>query len=311
MDANNRPNNRFKSDQPRVTIVTPSYNQGAYVERTILSVLRQDYPNIEYIFADAMSTDKTPEILSRYSNKISRIIREKDNGQSDALNKAFKLATGDILAYLNTDDCYASPRVISHAVQYLLADQDADVIYGKRYYIDLNGFLIIAHPYRPFDRSRLEKACYIGQECSFWTKDIYDRAGGFINADYRFAMDYELWFRLLAHGANFQAVNELYGLFRWHEDQKSNSMFEQVGLPEISRLQEQYLGKAIEKKQMFATFEEHFSGANRLSNPRSAGVYDMIWHLETHLKRMVLGLAPMDHWVYLNHKVEGNVAGIH
>jgi len=311
MDANNREKNRFGATQPRVTIVTPSFNQGAYVERTILSVLRQDYPNIEYIFADAMSSDKTVEILGRYDKKITRIIREKDDGQSDALNKAFKLASGDILAYLNTDDCYASDKVVSHAVQHFLQNRNADVIYGKRYYIDLNGFLIIAHPYRPFDKELLGRADYIGQECSFWTKEIYDRAGGFINVDYKFAMDYELWFRFLAHDANFEAVNHLYGLFRWHPDQKSNSLLEKIGLPEISRLQEQYLGKALEKKHMFAAFEEHFSGVNRIQHPRSAGVYDMIWHLETHLKRMVLGLAPMDHWVYLNHKVEANAAGNH
>jgi glycosyltransferase involved in cell wall biosynthesis len=293
---------RFNSDTPRVTIVTPSLNQGAFVERTILSVLRQDYPNIEYIFADGMSTDQTAAILARYSNRIARIIKEKDDGQADALNKAFRHATGDIFAYLNTDDCYAHRSVVSHAVNYFLEHADADLIYGKRYYIDQNGFLILAHPYRPFHKDQLYRADYIGQECTFWTRKTYEQAGGFINVDYRFAMDYELWFRFLESGANFHAVDRLYGLFRWYEDQKSKALFEKVGLPEIARLQEKYMGEVITTKRMFAIFEEHYSGVYRPDHPYAAHIYDVAWRLETHLKRMVIGRAPLDHWVFVNHK---------
>ncbi len=294
---------RFTSTKPRVTIVTPSYNQGAFVERTILSVLRQDYGNIEYIFADAMSTDQTVDILSTYSKKITRIIREKDDGQSDALNKAFKLASGEILAYINTDDCYANESIVSHAVDYLLNHDDADLIYGRRNYIDQNGFLTLAHPYRAFNKEQLYQADYIGQECCFWTKEIYDRAGGFINVDYKFAMDYELWFRFLEHGAKFDSLDHLYGLFRWYEDQKSRAIFESVGLPEIAKLQKEYLGRALEPKTMFALFEEHYAGVNRTDYPEIASIYDVVWRLEMHLKRMVVGRAPLDHWVFSNNKV--------
>ena len=301
MAATNK-NGRFTSATPRVTIVTPSYNQGQFVERTILSVLRQDYPNIEYIFADAMSTDKTVEILDTYKNRIHRIIREKDDGQSDALNKSFKLATGEILAYLNTDDVYADAGVVSHAVNCLIENSDADMIYGRRNYIDMNGFLSIVHPYRPFNKEQLFKADYIGQECTFWTKDIYDRSGSMINVEYKFAMDYELWFRFLDHGANFHAINRLYGLFRWYEDQKSNAIFEKVGLPEIAKLQKRYLGEAVPTQEMFSVFEEHYAGVNRLEYGEIASIYDVVWRLESHLKRMVLGRAPMDHWVFSNRK---------
>lgn len=300
--AGNKCATRFSSKTPRVTIVTPSFNQGKFVERTILSVLKQDYPNIEYIFADSMSTDETVDILKRYTGQITRIIREKDAGQSDCLNRTFKHATGEIMAYLNTDDCYANKGVVSHAVQYLLEHDTADVIYGRRNYIDQNGFLFIAHPYREFNKEQLMRADYIGQECSFWTKEIYDRSGGFVNTDYKFAMDYELWFRFLHHGANFEAVNELYGLFRWYQDQKSNAIFEKIGLPEIARLQEQYLGEALPPKKMFAIFEEHFAGVNRFDHPNPASIYDVVWRLETHLKRMVIGRAPLDHWVFSNHR---------
>lgn len=290
---------RFSSNLPRVSIVTPSFNQGGFIERTILSVLRQDYANIEYIVMDSRSDDATVGILKKYQGKISRIVREKDKGQSDAVNKGFSLATGEILAYLNSDDCYAGPEVVSKAVDYFLAHQEVDMLYGRRYYIDQNGFLIIAHPFRQFNKERMYKADYIGQECTFWTREIYDRAGGFIDTTFRFALDYELFLRFLQHNANIDAVDELFGLFRWYPDQKSNAAWENVGIPEIAQLQKKYLGYVVDVQQMYAIFEEHFAGVNKFSHPVVATIYSDLWHLETHIKRMVLGLAPMDHWVFL------------
>lgn len=300
MGNTDRPRTRFSSSRPRVSIVTPSYNQGQFIERTILSVLRQDYPNIEYIVLDSLSTDKTPAVLDRYRRKITKIIQAKDKGQADAINTGFQLATGEILAYLNSDDCYSSSNVVSHAVQQYIDNPDVDVLYGRRFYIDQNGFLINAHQHAPFDAERVKRSCYIPQECAFWTKDVYERVGNHINVDFHFAIDYELWFRFLEIGARFLAVDKHYGLFRWHDDSKSNAAFENVGLPEIAKLQEKYLGKAVPTREMFALFEEHFNGVNRLRHPMAAGIFDQVWTLESHLKRMVLGRAPLDHWVYAN-----------
>src|SRR5436853_3600755 len=96
---------------PKVSIITPSFNQGSFIEKTILSVLGQDYPNLEYIIVDGDSSDQTPDILRKYESHVDVLIIEKDRGQADASNKGFKQATGRILAYLNSDDCYANHHV--------------------------------------------------------------------------------------------------------------------------------------------------------------------------------------------------------
>ncbi|WP_461485736.1 glycosyltransferase family 2 protein, partial [Pedobacter sp.] len=95
-----------RTDWPKISIVTPSYNQGQYIEETILSILNQNYPNLEYIIIDGGSTDHTVEIIKKYEDRITYWVSEKDNGQSHAINKGFEKATGEIFAYLNSDDCY-------------------------------------------------------------------------------------------------------------------------------------------------------------------------------------------------------------
>jgi hypothetical protein len=116
-------------------------------------------------------------------------------------------------------------------------------------------------------------------------------------------MDYELWLRLLDHGAQFKSVDELYGLFRWHQDQKSQAQFEKIGIPEIARLHTSHFGYAPDfYGQVSPDWEEYYFGVRRQTHRRAAGLFDQVWGLETHVKRMVLGRAPMDHWVFLNHK---------
>lgn len=283
---------------PRVSIVTPSYNQGRFVERTILSVLRQDYPNLQYIFVDALSKDQTPRILKRYAGEIDIIIQEPDKGQSDALNKGFAKADGEILAYLNADDCYVSPSVVSNAVKELTGDTQVDLVYGKRYYINESGFFHNSYPFRDFDKDLLYSTCYLPQECCFWTRSIFDKAGSFVSVDNQFAMDYDLWMRLLASGATFKAIDDVYALFRWYPTQKSNSEWESHGLPEIAAIHRKYLGKEVDPSEMSRLFMQHYSGFNQRLNPDQYELFDSLWHEENRLKRHVLGFAPLDHWMY-------------
>src|SRR5205085_1479691 len=121
---------------PRVSIVTASYNQAPFIERTIRSVLCQDYGNLEYIVLDSCSQDGTGAILAKYAPAIDVLIVEKDRGQSDALHRGLQLASGGILAYLNADDCLASAQTISQVVQCFAENPAADVIYGRRNFID-------------------------------------------------------------------------------------------------------------------------------------------------------------------------------
>jgi glycosyltransferase involved in cell wall biosynthesis len=289
---------------PLVSIITPSYNQGWCIERTILSVLKQDYKNIEYIVMDSNSTDETGEILDRYEGRIQKICREKDKGQSDALNRGFKMASGQILAYLNSDDCYASKSVVGEAVSALTSDRvgtatsEVDAVYGRRYFIDKDGFYTRSYPYREFDAELLKKSCYLPQECCFWTREIYERAGGFVDENLRFAMDYDLWLRFLKAGAKFRSLDRVYGLFRWHENQKSQDLWKQVALPEIASLHEKYGHQVMKELDMQDFHEQYDFGVSFNTNSRAFQLAVRLLRHKNDFAQGSLADTPLDYWVY-------------
>lgn len=289
---------RFSSTTPKVTIVTPSYNQGRFIERTILSVLKQDYPNLQYIVLDSLSKDETHKILNRYRAQIDVVIEAKDKGQADAINKGFAAGSGEILAYLNSDDCYAAPDTVSKAVAHLIKNSQVDVVYGKRYYIDVNGYFYLSYPYRQFDKNQLTQACFIPQECCFWTKAIYEKSGAMVNEEYQFAMDYELWLRFLKNDAHIESVDAVYGYFRWYTGQKSTDEWESTGLPEIAKLQLEYFGTNTPADVMSDIFMEHYSKVSRLRDVDRYSIYDRVWAEEVKLKQRLYRHAALDHWVF-------------
>ncbi len=278
--------------------MTPSYNQGWCIERTILSVLKQDYPNIEYIVMDSASTDETGAILERFAGRIDKICREKDKGQSDALNRGFKMATGQILAYLNSDDCYASKTVVSDAVNALTSDTNIDAVYGRRYFIDKDGFFTRSYPHRGFDADLLKKSCYLPQECCFWTREIYERAGGFIDEKLRFAMDYELWLRFLKYNGRFKSLDQVYGLFRWHENQKSQDLWKQVALPEIAGLHQKYCDQVMQELDMQDVHEQYDFGVSFNTNSRAFQLAVRLLRHKNEFAHGSLADTPLDYWVY-------------
>lgn len=281
----------------KVSIITPSFNQGKFIEKTIRSVLCQDYPDIEYIVVDGLSNDQTQQILQQYKDHIDHIIIEADDGQSDALNKGFDLATGDILAYLNSDDVYANSHVISDAVRYFQAT-DADVIYGLRYLISEAGYFVNVYPYRSFDQDIFVWCDFIPQECTFWTRSIFEQSGAFISREFDFAMDYELWFRFLEHGAKVLSVEEPFGLFRYYPHQKSIAQWQQKGLPEIARLHEKYNGSEIPEHIMHYYFWEYIYGINPSHNMNAYNTYHSLWKTFIEFKIKLLENAALDEWVY-------------
>lgn len=289
---------QFSSTTPKVTIVTPSYNQGGFIERTILSVIEQDYPNLQYIVLDSLSKDNTHEILERYRSRISIVVEEKDKGQADAINRGFAMGDGEVLAYLNSDDCYAAPDTVSKAVKHLLENPDVDVVYGKRYYIDVNGYFFLSYPFRPFNAEQLVQACYLPQECCFWTKSIYEKAGARVNESYQFAMDYELWLRFLKHGAKFESIDTVFGYFRWYTGQKSTEEWQSTGLPEIAKLQKEYFGTNTSPEIMSDIFMEHYSTVNKSTDVERFSFYEKLWFEEVKLKQALFRYAPLDHWVF-------------
>ncbi len=180
---------------PLVSIVTPSYNQAAFLEATICSVLGQDYPRIEYILVDGGSKDGSPEIIQRYSDRLAWWVSERDRGQTDAINKGFAHASGQILAWLNSDDTY-QPSAIREAVAYLQAHPTTGMVYGDCNFINAEGVQIGRFPAAQTDFRHLKQGyVHIPQQAAFWRADLWRQVGP-LDPAFFFAMDYDLWVRL-------------------------------------------------------------------------------------------------------------------
>ena len=202
-----------------VSIVTPSFNQARFLEATILSVLEQDYPNVEYFIIDGGSTDGSVEIIKKYEHRLAGWVSEKDRGQTDALNKGFGMTHGDILAWLNSDDTY-QPGAVREAVDLLTANPTLGMVYGDTNFIDENGAVRGKFPARQTDYARLQRGyVHIPQQASFFRGDLWRRVGP-LDPDFYFAMDYDLWVRL-AREAPLLYVPRLWANFRLHGDAKT------------------------------------------------------------------------------------------
>lgn len=183
-----------KRSMPLVTIITPSLNQGRFIEETILSVLNQDYPHIEYIVVDGGSTDNTIDILRKYDKRLIWT-SEPDNGQADAINKGFRKSTGSILGWLNSDDMYHRTAV-SSAVEHFRAHRDVCWLYGDGYQIDIEGNILRKYPYtRRLDQKRLVTDDYILQPTVFMRRAPLF-AIGLIDTTLNWCFDWDLWIRL-------------------------------------------------------------------------------------------------------------------
>jgi glycosyltransferase involved in cell wall biosynthesis len=181
---------------PLVSIVTPSYNQGQFIRETIESVLNQDYPQIEYIVIDGGSTDNTLEILKTYSDRI-RWLSAPDLGQADAVNKGFKMARGDILGWLNSDDTY-TPGAIGAVVECFTRYPELVMIYGDACYIDQNGKIIDKYVSERFGLKRLAESCFICQPAAFIRSEVFERIGE-LDTNLHLCMDYDYWIRIGRH----------------------------------------------------------------------------------------------------------------
>lgn len=182
-------------DYPKVSIVTPSYNQGQFIEDTILSVKNQRYLNIKHIIVDGGSTDNTLEILEKYENTYSMCwISEPDRGQADAINKGFRMAKGEIIGWLNSDDLYFDKNVISFVVRKFKEDEKIDIVYGNAVKINAQNRLMRIKPVPRFNYGRLRRLCYIVQPSVFFRRGVIEQEKLDISLNY--SMDYEYWLRL-------------------------------------------------------------------------------------------------------------------
>ncbi len=208
------------TDLPLVTIVTPSYNQGRFLEATLRSVLEQDYPNIEYLVVDGASTDNSIEIIRRYSDRLAWWVSEKDSGQAEAINKGLQRARGEIVAWLNSDDVYL-PGAVSAAVAAFRAHPEAGVVYGDALSIDAEGkpFNIMrARPYSLVDLLAFEIIC---QPAAFMRRSTLEQAG-YLDQSYHLLLDNLLWINM-ARLAPLVYVPQTWAAARYHEAAKNRT----------------------------------------------------------------------------------------
>jgi len=202
---------------PLVSIVTPTYNMGRFLDETIQSVLSQDYPNIEYIVMDAGSTDGTLAILEKYKDKL-QFHSGPDGGTADAINKGFARSHGSVFAYLNADDSYL-PGAISTALLALESHPETGVVYGDANWVDEQGRALAPYPVQPFDAALLSQECFISQPAAFIRREVFELAGR-MDPKLQYAYDYDLWIRI-ARLYPLRKVDTLLANSRMHLDNKT------------------------------------------------------------------------------------------
>ena len=185
-----------------VSVVTPSFQQGRFIEATLESVRRQaGRAEIEHLVMDGGSTDETLSILERWKERIS-FRSAPDRGQTAAINAGLARARGEILAYLNSDDVYYD-RAVDAAIDAFESDPSLDVVYGEADYIDADGGVLRRYPTEPWSVDRLKLICFLCQPAVFFRRRVFERFGPFDEA-LRYCMDYEYWLRLALNGATFR-----------------------------------------------------------------------------------------------------------
>ena len=243
---------------PKISIITPSYNQGPFVEWTVRSVFLQRYPNLEYILMDGGSTDETRRVLEPYADRFAHYVSEKDKGQADAIHRGFAKSTGEIMSYLNSDDMLA-PGALNYVAQYFADHPDVDAIYSHRCTVDENNKVVWYWVLPRHNNWYMTRWDLIPQETCFWRRSLFERAGN-IDPDYRFAMDYDLFVRFMQSG-KLVRVNRFLGVFRKHTEAKTSQLLETVGTEEIARVWKKYgLSKTKLDNLRAARF---FNGVNR------------------------------------------------
>ena len=222
----------------RISIVTPSYNQGRFLEATIRSVLEQNYPSLEYIVIDGGSTDGSVDIIRRYAPRLAYWVSEPDQGQADAIAKGFRRATGEILAYLNSDDTYL-PGTVAQIAAAFQRNQDSDLIYGDVWIVDERDRMIGERRLtRLDDIDFLGQGNCLAQPATFWTRRIYDQVGG-IDSTLYFQLDLDFYIRV-ARAGRMQYLRRHLANVRMHPEGKMVKA-EAVRRQELALLRRRYL----------------------------------------------------------------------
>ena len=205
--------------RPLVSIITPSYNQAEYLEETIQSVLSQTYSPLEYLIVDGGSTDGSKDILQKYSHHLAWWVSQPDQGQTDAINKGFSHARGEIFAWLNADDLY-EPQAVEEAVHFLVHNPQVGMVYGDALLIDKRGVIIGKFPARQTSYNKLRRgSVHIPQQAAFFRASVWHEVAP-LDTSFYFAMDYDLWVRI-AKRYPIRYLPRTWARFRLHEAAKT------------------------------------------------------------------------------------------
>lgn len=207
-------------EYPKISVVTPSYNQGQFLEETILSVINQNYPNLEYIIIDGGSTDNSVDIIKKYEKYLAYWVSEKDDGQTYAIIKGLQKSTGNFLTWLNSDDTYL-PGGLEAVANAIVQYPDLNVVYGDYVITDQAGKYLLQKREIKFDFDiMLYGPCFIGQPSAFFSRSIYDQVGG-LDVNFNFFMDVEFWLRIAKNGGKFTHIKKTIATYRFHEESKT------------------------------------------------------------------------------------------
>jgi glycosyltransferase involved in cell wall biosynthesis len=222
---------------PTISIVTPSFQHGRFLEWTLRSVLLQEYPLVEYVVMDGGSTDETRQILGKYADRLRYVESAKDAGQADAIVRGFTHTTGEIMAYLNSDDVLA-PGALEFIAKFFADNPNVDAVYSNRVFMNEDGIVEGYWILPPHSNALMKRWDYIPQETCFWRRRIYEAVGG-INPSFQFALDYDVFVRFMERG-RMRHVNRFLGAFRKHAASKTATLVEGKVHPEIQRVRDDH-----------------------------------------------------------------------
>jgi glycosyltransferase involved in cell wall biosynthesis len=233
---------------PRISIVTPSFNQGSFLEHTIQSVLNQNYPNLEYIIVDGGSTDGSVDVIKKYDSKLAYRVSEKDKGQSDAINKGFRRATGEILAWLNSDDCYL-PGTLERVADFFSSHPAVDLMYGDLLLIDVSGNILGIRRVVPYNYTlALYGLSTVPQPSAFFRRRALDVVG-LLDEELHYQMDTEFFLRFGKRGLNVKHLPVPLAMFRLHAQSKTVSEYHDKVQQANRRILEKMLGRTITEQE--------------------------------------------------------------